>query len=126
LQIEKLIGDAKEKDYLPFYCYYYTGKNTSQCQRYANINNIGIYLAGASKLYEVFIKKGATNASANDLLKYANPFHCIVCCSISEGNTVESIYLYLKNISLLNCNQKIPIILTHVYIKKFLIIYKNF
>ena len=103
LQIEKLIDDAKIKNFIPFYALYASprkqqkvicgGKNDAADKQ-------GVFIASAQNLYNKYIKKGKVKVEAADLLSRSNPMHCMACCSmnsISKHSSVSSFYEYIEH-----------------------------
>lgn len=88
-QIDKLIDDARNKNFIPLYAFYTNDINITACQN--DIKDEGVYLANAMELNEGLIiptpiKKKLIN---DDILKYSVPLSCILCCQLMQENRIE-------------------------------------
>ena len=81
LQIEKLLNDAKNENFIPLYALYTSHAEVTMCGK--NILDEGVYLAGGKTLYREFIVNGKKTVSDSDILKKANPLSCLLGCPIS-------------------------------------------
>jgi hypothetical protein len=87
LQIDKLIIDATTKNYAPFYAFYTAETGKVLCKH--NINDEGVYLAGARKIYNSFIETGKKAVASLDILALSNALSCWFCCpNICHGHSV--------------------------------------
>ena len=82
LQIEKLLKDAIRTNSIPLYAFYTKEMGTVMCTR--GINDEGVYIAGANKVYRSFIRGGKKKVSIQDVLSIANPLSCFFCCPLME------------------------------------------
>lgn len=98
-QIDKLIKDAKSKNYLPFYALYALPKINQKvlCAGQSNSAYLqGVFLASAETINNKFILKNKAKVDADDVLSYSNPLHCIFCCPMSFLNGSVSFYEYIS------------------------------
>jgi len=82
LQIEKLFEDAISTNSIPFYAFYTSEKGKVMCQR--GINDEGVYIAGANKVYRSFIQGTRQKISIQSVLSISNPLSCFFCCPLVE------------------------------------------
>jgi len=97
MQIEKLIDNAQNNNFLPFYIFYYASQRKTKVlcsDTLWNKFDCGIFISSATKLYNDFILNGRKKVTPQDILIRSNPFYCLVC-SHSLKN-VQSIYEHLK------------------------------
>lgn len=97
MQIEKLIDDAKSKNFLPFYTFYYAPKKDPKVLcggKTWNKSDCGIFISPATKLYNDFIQNGRKKVISKDILIRSNPLHCLVCCQF--GKNVEHVYEHIR------------------------------
>lgn len=84
LQIDKLLKDSKEMNFLPFYAFYTHLQERVLCQK--GVNDEGVFLAGSNQIYNDFIKSGRAEIAAPTILARSIPLSCFICCPIcSEG-----------------------------------------
>jgi len=84
LQIEKLLSDSKDKNFMPFYAFYTSVQESVMCK--FRINNEGVFLAGGKQVYVDFIKNGKRTVQPADILLKCVPLSCFLCCPLgSEG-----------------------------------------
>ena len=99
MQIEKLINDAKHKNFLPFYVFYYAPKNDPKvlCRGTTwSKSDCGTFISPATRLYNDFIQNGRKKVDSQDILIRSNPLHCLVCCLFPQAGNVELIYEHIK------------------------------
>lgn len=87
LQIKKLLKDAISTNSIPFYAFYTSDKGTVMCPR--GINDEGVYIAGANKVYNSFIQGGRQKISIQSVLSISNPLSCFFCCPLVERKDVR-------------------------------------
>lgn len=87
LQIEKLLKAAISTNSIPFYAFYTSDKGTVMCPR--GINDEGVYIAGANKVYNSFIQGGRQKISIQSVLSISNPLSCFFCCPLVERKDVR-------------------------------------
>ena len=103
LQIEKLIKDAKRKNFIPFYALYSAPKTTQKviCGGQLDLaEQQGVFISSAQLLFNKYIKNGKIKVEADDILSVSNPLHCLACCSmhsISSNPTTSSFYDYIEH-----------------------------
>ena len=83
LQIEKLLEDAINTNSIPFYAFYTNGIGQVMCPH--GINDEGVYMAGANKVYNSFIQVIRQKISIPSVLSISNPLSCFFCCPLVEG-----------------------------------------
>lgn len=83
-QIDQLISDAKNKNFIPLYAFYTNGVNNTTCRK--KIKDEGIYLANAMELEQALITPFPIqkNITDDDILKYSIPLSCILCCNLIQ------------------------------------------
>ncbi|MDP3025117.1 MAG: hypothetical protein Q8O10_06245 [candidate division Zixibacteria bacterium] len=85
LQIEKLLQDSKDKNFIPLYAFYTCLQEVVMCRR--GINDEGVYLSGGNRVYADFIQNGKTMVLAKDILARSVPLSCFLCCPLCfEGD----------------------------------------
>ena len=97
LQIEKLIDNAKEKNAIPFYTFYYSPPSNPKvlCGGTTwNKQDCGIFISPAKKLYNDFIVHGKKKITDVDILTISNPLHCLVCCM--NARSVDDVYNHIS------------------------------
>lgn len=82
LQIEKLLEDALNENSIPFYAFYTNVTENVMCS--LGINDEGIYIAGANKVYNSFIQGARRKISIQYVLSISNPLSCFFCCPFLE------------------------------------------
>lgn len=82
MQIEKLLEDAINTNSIPFYAFYTNEVGKVMCPR--GINNEGVYMAGANKVYISFIQGARQKISTQSILSISNPLSCFFCCPLVE------------------------------------------
>lgn len=103
LQIEKLIKDANQKNYIPFYALYSAPTSSQKviCGGKSDAaDNQGVFIASAHLLFDKYIKNGKSRVEADDLLAHSNPMHCMACCSMhthSKNPSVSSFDDYIEH-----------------------------
>ena len=97
LQIEKLIDNAKTKNALPFYTFYYSSPCNPKvlCAGTTwNKKDCGIFISPAKQLYNDFIIHGKKKVTDSDILTLSNPLHCLVCCT--NATSVDEVYRHIS------------------------------
>lgn len=84
LQIEKLLEESRNRNFVPFYAFYTSLEETVRCGR--GINDEGVFLAGGNLLYADFIQGGKRSILPSDILEQAIPLSCFVCCPLCARN----------------------------------------
>lgn len=84
LQIEKLLSDSKDKNFMPFYAFYTSLQESVTCPR--QINDEGVFLAGGNRAYADFIKNGKKALQPADILLKCIPLSCFLCCPLCMGD----------------------------------------
>lgn len=82
LQIEKLLEDAIRTNSIPLYAFYTNEKGQVMCAK--AINDEGVYIAGANKVYNSFIKGIRQKVSQQSILSICNPLSCFFLLSIGR------------------------------------------
>lgn len=96
LQIEKLLKDAKGSNSIPLYAFYTRLKENVMCKR--AINDEGVYLAEANKIFKDFIENGKQHISPPDIMKLTIPLSCFLCCDlIYEGNNEKGFQRFFSH-----------------------------
>lgn len=102
LQVEKLIRSSHAYNFLPFYGLYFEGKTNPQV-RCGGLKNAGahegVFVAGATEVYNRFICAGRSPVEASTVLSMSNPLSCWFCCPKSlksSGLSVRGIYDYVR------------------------------
>jgi len=102
LQIDKLIQDAKQKNFIPFYALYSAPKIPQKviCGGQLDLaEQQGVFISSAQLLFDRYIKNGKVKVEADDILSKSNPLHCMACCSmhsLSSNPSTSSFYEYIK------------------------------
>ena len=103
LQIEKLIDDAKVKNAIPLYSFYYAVDCAprSECKDKSRFDRKqGIHLASAHKLCDFYIIDGRKTARPEEIINYSNPLPCICCRnSLTDSRKItflDEIYSNIK------------------------------
>ncbi|UCG49989.1 MAG: hypothetical protein JSU94_09420 [Phycisphaerales bacterium] len=78
LQIEKLLRDSGDKNFMPFYAFYTSIRGDVMCGR--GINDEGVYLSGGNYIYQEFIQNGKREVLPDDILRISVPLSCFLCC----------------------------------------------
>ena len=97
MQIEKLIDNAKTKNALPFYTFYYSSPCNPKvlCAGTTwNKKDCGIFISPAKQLYNDFIIHGKKKVTDSDILTLSNPLHCLVCCT--NATSVDEVYRHIS------------------------------
>ena len=87
LQIEKLLEDAINTNSMPLYAFYTNGIGQVMCP--LGINDEGVYMAGANKVYSSFIQGIRQKISIQSVLSISNPLSCFFCCPLVEEKGVR-------------------------------------
>lgn len=89
LQIAKLRESSRQDNLIPLYALYYSGippVDKVRCKSMAGSPTVeGLYVSGASRVYDRFIAPGPNRVTAEALLGESNPLRCLVCCSLLSG-----------------------------------------
>lgn len=94
LQADLLLSSSKSNNAIPFYAFYSSGHEKTMCGGKCE-NKDGVYLAGASKIYNQVIVPGKKKIQPADVLSMSNPFSCIACCPLSMHE--NSLIGYLRH-----------------------------
>jgi hypothetical protein len=78
LQINKLLKDARKKNFLPFYAFYTCEVGNVMCKR--NINDEGVFMAGASRINNDFILPDRKVIKSSAILRRTVALSCMLCC----------------------------------------------
>lgn len=97
LQIEKLIQDAKNKNFIPLYALYTCLEEKTLCQKRMNINYEGVYLSGANKIHNDFILNGKQVIQPSDLMKRSIPLSCILSYPRCFHNGTRGFHRFLSH-----------------------------
>ena len=81
LQIEKLLKDSIEENFIPLYAFYAAHAGVTMCGK--NILDEGVYLAGGKQIYQDFIVNGRKTVNDSEILRKSNPLSCILGCPMS-------------------------------------------
>ena len=85
LQIENLLKDSQDKNFIPLYAFYTSLKEQVMCQR--GITDEGVYMAGGNQVYTDFIECGKKHVHPSDVLIHCVPLSCFLCCPLCyEGD----------------------------------------
>lgn len=96
LQIEKLLQDSEAKNFLPFCTFYTCLQEHVMCQK--QINDEGVFMAGANQVHGDFIKGGKRPAMPTDILAKSIALSCFLCCPLqSEGHGRRSFISFLSH-----------------------------
>lgn len=94
LQIEKLLKNSQDRNFIPLYAFYTSLEEEVMCNR--NINDEGVYMAGGNQIYTDFIECGKKYIYPSDVLIRCVPLSCFFCCPIcNEGK--EGFIKFLMN-----------------------------
>ncbi len=96
LQIDKLLNDSLQDDFMPLYAFYTAEKCSVMCRN--QINEEGVYLAGGHTVYNEFILNGKKQIKTSDIIKFTNALSCIFCCPMqSKEGFVEYFQKYYNS-----------------------------
>lgn len=95
LQIEKLIQDAKDKNFIPLYALYTCLEEKVLCKH--GINDEGVYLCGANKIHNDFILNGKQIVQPSDLMASSIPLSCFLCCPLCSEEGAKGFLHFLSN-----------------------------
>lgn len=85
LQIEKLLKDSRDQNFIPLYAFYTSLEEQVRCQR--GINDEGVYMAGGNQVYTNFIACTKKHVHPSDVLIHCVPLSCFLCCPLCyEGD----------------------------------------
>lgn len=122
-QIDKLINDAKNKNFIPLYAFYSNDVNITACPK--GFKDEGVYLANAMELNQTLIiatptKKIITN---DDILLHSIPISCVLCCELIQIEGFDSFvdkYFKINPFSYTNGNNLGRYTVIPSYIEKIL------
>ncbi len=80
LQIDKLLTDAMQKNYAPFYAFYTAETDKVLCSN--NVNDEGVYIAGGTNVYNTFITSGKRQVHTSDILAMSIALSCLFGCPV--------------------------------------------
>lgn len=83
LQIEKLLHDAAQGNFMPFYAFYTDQRAEVMCPNQRN--DEGVFIAGGQKMYDAFMSGPREKVMAADVLRYTLSLSCFVCCPLVSG-----------------------------------------
>jgi hypothetical protein len=78
LQIDRLLADATQKNYAPFYAFYSAESGNVLCGN--GINDEGVYFAGARNVYKTFLGGGKRQIQTPDALALSIALSCFFGC----------------------------------------------
>lgn len=81
LQIEKLLKDSIDENFIPLYAFYASHADVTMCGK--NILDEGVYLAGGKQIYQDFIVNGKKTVNDSEILQKSNPLSCVLGCPMS-------------------------------------------
>lgn len=84
LQIEKLLHQAAEDNFMPFYAFYTDQRARVMCPNQRN--DEGVFIAGGQKIYDTFMSSPRAKVSAADILRNTLSLSCFVCCPLVSGD----------------------------------------
>jgi hypothetical protein len=84
LQIEKLLKDSINENFIPLYAFYTSHADVTMCGN--NILNEGVYLAGGKQIYQDFIVNGKKMVNDSEILQKSNPLSCIIGCPMNKSS----------------------------------------
>jgi len=82
LQIDKLIQNSEEENFIPFYAFYTSKADNVRCRM--GITDEGVYMAGGNNIYNKFILSGKKRINYDDILKESTPLSCFLCCPLGK------------------------------------------
>jgi hypothetical protein len=97
IQINQLLQDAKKRNFLPFYAFYTCESGRVMCRQ--NINDEGVFMAGANRIFEDFVFPDMRSISSSDVLQRTVALSCMLCCPYNQESGqgfpyfLESYYL---------------------------------
>lgn len=103
LQIVKLLSDSSSANALAFYVFYSEPVSSNfLCGGSPTTRTTfpSVLLAAAKTLETQFIKPARKPVSGIDIVRYSNPYECLVCCPLSiesDGSSVSTIYDHIKH-----------------------------
>lgn len=80
LQIDTLISNSIHENAIPLYAFYASDVKNVMCNK--NIIDEGVYIAGAKRLSEDFVKPVVKTINPKSILKITNPLSCFLCCTL--------------------------------------------
>lgn len=83
LQIEKLLHEAVQDNFMPFYAFYTDQRVQVMCPNQRN--DEGVFIAGGQKIYDAFVSGPRAKVSAADVLRHTLALSCFVCCPLISG-----------------------------------------
>lgn len=83
-QIEKLLHDARIKNFIPFYAFYNNENLDNKCVKHKK--DEGVYISSAQELYDNIINKAKEYVSSETLISMSIPISCLFCCPLANGN----------------------------------------
>lgn len=117
-QMNKLLAYAKANGRLPFYFIYSLPETTTKSMcRGPEKSQSAIFMADAFKMEEYADGKHGKRISRDELLKSANPFHCIFCCPLIATQEYFRCYFPTPEIAQVSENEALP-----SYVKRLLAI----
>jgi hypothetical protein len=81
LQIENLIKDSTDNNFIPIYAFYTNKIERVKCGRH--ILNEGVYICGAKGINNKFLKVGRQMVNYNKILEDSIPLSCMLCCPLT-------------------------------------------
>ncbi len=82
LQIQRLLQDSQNKDFMPFYAFYTALKERTMCPK--TVNDEGVFMAGGNRVYTDFIQDGKNRVMASDILSRCVALSCFLCCPLNS------------------------------------------
>lgn len=98
-QIDVLKKFAQDNKKLPFYLFY-SQPNTdtvTRCPR-NRIDNTALFMTDAYTVDNLITEFDGHSLSKNTILSTTNPFHCLFCCPLAQGNLLKYIDRYFPEI----------------------------
>jgi hypothetical protein len=87
LQIDKLITDAVDKNFVPLYAFYADYVGELRCDNAKS--GEGVYVCGANSVNKDFILRGKKKVLAGNVLKGCVPLSCMLCCVDECSSNVD-------------------------------------
>lgn len=95
-QIDKLIQDARQKNFFPLYIFYTNSATKVKCS--SNIIDEGAYIVSADELHQDFVIPQKNPLDKDDILERSIPLSCLLCCPLVRGGDLEEfIHRYFLN-----------------------------